>query len=332
MLVLTRADLEAVLEVPALMAQLEEAFRQHAAGGVRALPRQHLPLDGRDALLLMPCAVPALGAVGTKAVTVCFGNPTRGLPTVMAAYLLHDPATGEPLALLEAGYLTALRTAATSALAARYLARPDSCAVACFGAGVQAGFQLRALQTVLPLRHVEVLSRSHATAEAFARRVQASLGLAAAPAASPAAAVGRADLVVTATTSATPVFDGRDLRPGTHVDAVGSFQPTTRELDGETLRRARVFVDTLEGAWQEAGDLLLAVAEGAITRAHVAGELADLVTGRQPGRRAPEEITCFKSVGYAAEDAVTARLAYDRARAAGRGLIIPWPLTAPCAV
>ncbi|MGH7264516.1 MAG: ornithine cyclodeaminase family protein, partial [Candidatus Rokuibacteriota bacterium] len=136
---------------------------------------------------------------------------------------------------------------------------------------------------------------------------------------SAAAALREADVVVTATTSSGPVFDGGDLRPGTHVDAVGSFQPTTRELDTETIRRARVFVDTFEGAWHEAGDLLLPIQEGAITRAHVLGELADLVTGARPGRLASDDVTCFKSVGFAIEDAVTARLAYDRARATGRG-------------
>ncbi len=322
MLVLTRADLETLLEVEAVIEAVEAAFHHHAAKGVRLIPRQGLPLDGRDVLLLMPCAIPGAGAVGTKSVSVCFGNSARGLPTVLASYLLHDPETGEPLAFMEAGYLTGLRTGAASAAAARRLARPDSRVVACFGAGVQAGFQLRCLRAVLPLARVLVVSRSPRTAAAFAERESRRLGLPVVPAASAAAAVAEADVIVTATTSPTPVFDGRDVRPGTHVDAVGSFQPTTRELDGETLRRARLFVDTREGAWHEAGDVLLAVQEGAIGREHVEGELAELVTGTRPGRRSPEEITCFKSVGFAAEDAVTARLAYDRARAAGRGLAV----------
>jgi alanine dehydrogenase len=321
-LILSRSDLEAVLEVEAVVAAVEEAFRQHAAKGVRLLPRQSLGLDGRDVLLLMPCAIPGAAAVGTKTATVCFDNPRRGLPTVMASYLLHDPDTGEPLAFMEASYLTGLRTGATSAVAARRLARPDSRVVACFGAGVQAGFQLRCLRAVLPVARVEVVSRSPESAAAFAERESHRLGLPVVPAASPAAALASADVVVTATTSPTPVFEGRDLRPGTHVDAVGSFQPTTRELDTETIRRSRVFVDTYEGAWHEAGDVLLAVQEGAVSRAHVLAELAELVTGARPGRLAAGDITCFKSVGFAAEDAVTARLAYDRARASGRGLTV----------
>lgn len=322
MLILARSDLEALLEVEPVIAAVEEAFRQYARKAVRLLPRQGLPLDGRDVLLLMPCAIPGAAAVGTKSVSVCFGNPARGLPTVLASYLLHDPETGEPLAFMEAGYLTGLRTGATSAAAARRLARPDSRVVACFGAGVQAAFQLRCLKTVLPLARVLVVSRRRETAAAFAERQSRQLGLPVEPAASPGAALAAADVVVTATTSAIPVFDGRDLRPGTHVDAVGSFQPTTRELDTETVRRSRLFVDTFEGAWHEAGDILLAIQEGAIDRAHVLGELADLVTGARPGRLAAADVTCFKSVGFAAEDAVTARLAYDRARATGRGLAI----------
>ncbi len=318
-LILSRSDLEALLEVDAVIAAVEEAFRQYARKAVRLLPRQGLALDGRDVLLLMPCAIPGAAAVGTKSVTVCFDNPRRGLPTVMASYLLHDPETGEPLAFMEASYLTGLRTGATSAAAAKRLARPDSRVVACFGAGIQAGFQLRCLRAVLPVARVLVVSRSQATAAAFAERQSRLLGLPVVPAASPASALVQADVVVTATTSPTPVFDGRDIMPGTHVDAVGSFQPTTRELDTETIRRARVFVDTFEGAWHEAGDVLLPIQEGAVSRAHVLGELADLITGARPGRLAADEITCFKSVGFAAEDAVTARLAYDRARAAGRG-------------
>jgi len=321
-LVLSRADLEAVLPVEGVIAAVEAAFREYAAKTVRLLPRQSLGLEGRDVLLLMPCALFGMAAVGTKTVTVCFDNARRGLPTIFASYLLHDPETGAPLAFMEAGYLTGLRTGAASAAAAKRLARPDSRVVACFGAGAQAGFQLTCLKAVLPLERVQVTSRSPEGARAFAERMRAALGIAVEPAASPRDALAAADVVVTATTSPTPVFAGRDIMPGTHVDAIGSFQPTTRELDTETMRRARVFVDTFDGAWHEAGDLLLPIAEGAITEAHVAGELADLVTGAVPGRRTREEITVFKSVGFAAEDAATARLAYDRARAAGRGQVV----------
>lgn len=323
MLVLSRRDLETLLAPPEVITAVEEAFRQYALGAYRLLPRQALPLDGRDVLLLMPSHLPGLKALGTKTVTVRFDNPTRGLPTIMAAYLLHDPETGEPLAFMEAGFLTGLRTGATSAAAARRLARPDARRVACFGAGVQAAFQLRCLAAVLPLRHCRVVGRSRERAEAFARRMAEELTIEVEVTASPREAVREADVVVTATTSATPVFDGRDLRPGTHVDAVGAFQPTTRELDTEAVARATVVVDTYEGAWQEAGDLLIPIQEGAITKGHIAAELAELITGARPGRTRDDEITCFKSVGFALEDAATARLAYDRARARGIGTEVP---------
>jgi ornithine cyclodeaminase/alanine dehydrogenase len=267
----------------------------------------------------MASAVPGRRALGAKLVSVAPGNRRRGLPTLHAAYLLSDPATGAPLALMEAAFLTALRTGATSALAARHLAARRVPVVACFGAGVQAAFQLVCLQAVRRFRRVLVVGRDPARARAFASRMGRVLGVEVNVTADRRAAVRQARVVICATTSATPVFDGRDLQPGTHVDAVGAFQPSTREVDTETVRRARVVVDTREGALGEAGDLLIPLRSGAIGPRHLGTELADLVTGRSPGRRTENEITLFKSVGWAAEDAVTARLAWERARRQGVG-------------
>jgi ornithine cyclodeaminase/alanine dehydrogenase len=275
---------------------------------------------GRHGVFLaMVSALPRLGALGTKLVTVVEGNQRRGLPTIHASYLLTDPETGAPLALMEAGFLTGVRTGATSALAARHLARPDSRVVACFGAGVQARFQLLCLSRILPVSEVRVVGRDPGRAAAFADRMRRELGVDVRVETSRKAAVTGADVVTCATTSARPVFSGRDLRPGAHVDAVGAFRPATREVDTLTIRKSRVVVDTYEGAWEEAGDLLIPIKAGAITRRHVRAELAELVGGTRPGRTSPHEITLFKSVGFAPEDAVTARLAYDRAMAAGLG-------------
>jgi ornithine cyclodeaminase/alanine dehydrogenase len=220
---------------------------------------------------------------------------------------------------MEAGFLTGIRTGATSALAARYLARPDSRVLACFGAGVQARFQLLCLSQVLPLAEVRVVGRDPGRAAAFADRMRGELGIAVRLETTPKAAVTGADVITCATTSSRPVFSGRDLAPGTHVDGVGTFRPATRELDTLTIRKSRVVVDTYEGAWEEAGDLLIPIKAGVITRRHVRAELAELVAGTRRGRTSPQEITLFKSVGFAPEDAVTARLAYDRAVAAGLG-------------
>jgi alanine dehydrogenase len=320
MLVLTRADLERVLEPATVIPAVEFAFREAAAGRAPALPRAALPMSRGGFFVGMISALPRRQALGAKLVTVVEANRKRGLPTLHASYLLSDPETGVPLAFMEAGFLTAIRTGAASAIAAKYLARPDSRRVACFGAGFQAEFQLRCLQAVLPIEHVAVVGRDPTRAQAFAARMSSVLGVPVEIAPEPRAAVSDAGVVTCATTSPRPVFAGRDLSPGAHVDAVGAFRPSTREVDTEGVRRARVVVDTYHGAWAEAGDLLIPMKAGAVTRRHVKAELAEVVTRKKPGRTRPDEITLFKSVGWAPEDAATARLAYDRAMAQGIGI------------
>jgi alanine dehydrogenase len=322
MRVLTRADLQRVLDPPAVIAAVEAAFKEAAAGRAPSLPRAVLPISRGGVFLGMISALPRRQALGAKLASVVEGNRARGLPTLHASYVLTDPETGVPLAFMEAGFLTAIRTGAASAVAAKRLARRDSRRVACFGAGVQAEFQLRCLAAVLPFESVTVVGRDPDRAQAFARRMTGILGLPVTVIRDTRAAVRAADLVTCATTSPRPVFSGRDPRPGTHVDAVGAFRPATREVDTEMVRRARVVVDTFEGAWEEAGDLLIPIKAGAITRRHVKAELAEIVAGRKPGRTSQEEITLFKSVGWAPEDAATARLAYDRAVAQDVGMEI----------
>jgi ornithine cyclodeaminase/alanine dehydrogenase len=319
MLVLTRADLERVLDPAAVIIAVEAAFREAAAGRAPALPRAVLPMAKGGVFVGMISALPRRQALGAKLVTVVEANRKRGLPTLHASYLLSDPETGAPLAFMEGGFLTAVRTGATSAVAARHLARPDSRRIACFGAGVQAEFQLRYLKDALPIESVAVVGRDPARARAFAARMRAALGVPVEVTPDRRAAVREADVVTCATTSSRPVFAGRDLRPGAHVDAIGAFRPDTREVDTETVKRARVVVDTYHGAWTEAGDLLIPIKAGAITRRQVRAELAEVVAGRKPGRTRPDEITLFKSVGWAPEDAAAARLAYDRAVAQGIG-------------
>jgi len=319
MLVLSRRDLERLLSPADVIRAVEGAFRERAAGRVQALPRATLSM-ARDAVFLsMVSAIPRRRALGTKLVTVVPRNRRRGLPTIHASYLLTDPATGAPLCLMEAAFLTAIRTGATSALAARLLARRDIATVTCFGAGVQSAFQLRCLKAVRPFERVLVVGRDPERARAFAGRMRGALGVEIEVTRDRMAAAHSADLITCATTSATPVFSGRDVRPGTHVDAVGAFRPTAREVDTTLVKRARVVVDTYEGAWEEAGDLLIPLRARAISRQHVRAELAELLSGRRRGRLSAEDITLFKSVGWAAEDAATARLAYDRAVAAHAG-------------
>jgi ornithine cyclodeaminase/alanine dehydrogenase len=316
-LVLTRADLERVLSPIDVVEAMSGAFRRYGDGVCTVPPRGATPVDQDGVLLTMPAAFSDgdTRGLGVKQVSVYPGNRARGHPTLYATYILMDGSTGQPLALLEGTYLTAIRTGATSALAARLLARPDACRVACFGAGVQARFQLLCLAALRPLERVVVIGRAPERTRTFVQTMRAALGMSVEASDDPHRAVREAHLIICATTSTTPVVFGADLASGTHVDAVGAFRATDRELDGEAIRRARVVVDTYAGALEEAGDVLIPLREGVIDKAHVVAELAEVLTGRRPGRTSAQDITVFKSVGFALEDLAAARLAYDRARA-----------------
>lgn len=267
--------------------------------------RSHVPA-GPGELLLMP-AVGESGA-GVKLVTVNPENPPAGRPLVQGVYVLFDAATLEPVAILDGAALTAARTSAVSALATRHLARADARVLVLFGAGVQAGSHLDAMVAVHPIEEVVVVSRTRGPAEALAARA-AGAGLRARTGTPQDVAEG--DVVCTCTTSPTPVFDGRLLRPGAHVNAVGAYTPETRELDDETVRRGRIVVETRQAALEEAGDLLIPIEAGVIREEDVVAELSEVVLGAAV-RRSDEDITVFKSVGVAFEDLVVAAAARDR--------------------
>jgi ornithine cyclodeaminase/alanine dehydrogenase len=234
--------------------------------------------------------------------------------------LLQNPATGEVTCIMDGGYLTAVRTGAVSGVATKYLARTDKGQVAgIIGAGVQAKMQLWGMATVRQLSRAYVYDISADAVSAFIREMSAKLGLEIRPADSPKQILAVADIVCTASSSPTPLFDGSLVRPGTHINGIGSHSPTTRELDTAIIRRAKVIADSLEACLKEAGDIIMPLQEGAITPAHIHAELGDIVLGRKPARTSAEEITLFKSNGLAIQDAAAAKLAYDRARQAKIG-------------
>jgi ornithine cyclodeaminase len=259
-------------------------------------------------LLMMPAAAGA--GVGVKLVTLTEPNAARGLPFVQAAYVLFDADTQRPEAVIDGTELTALRTAAVSGLATSVLARSDAHRLVLFGAGVQARSHLDAMRAVRPIDDVVVVSRTPASAAALADRATAS-GVRARV--GEPADVASADLVCTCTTSAVPLFDGSLLPDGVHVNAVGAYRAETRELDTETVRRARVVVETREVAFAEAGDVLIPIAEGAVTSDHVVADLQEVIGG-VPVRVTDADITVFVSVGMAFEDLVVARAALDALR------------------
>ena len=328
MLILSRSDIEALLTMPAAIAAVEEAFRRLAAGQVVMPQRAATPIAAHHGLhLSMPAyvaqvdgATPGDGALTIKVVTVYGDNPARyGLPTIQGLLLLHDARTGAALALMDAEHLTAMRTGAAAGVATRLLALPDAAMVTIFGAGAQAGPQLAAVCAVRSIRQAYVVTRSGNRDAAFCAAMQEQLRIAVKPMRDIRAAVEVADVICTATNSSTPLFPGEWLRPGVHINAVGAYTRSLRELDAVAVQRAHVVVDHLPAAQAEAGDILLAQAEGAIGEDHVVGSLGQLLAGEIAGRTSAQQITLFKSVGLAMQDAVTAAWVYREAVEKGVG-------------
>lgn len=325
MRVLSAGDLRALVSMADAIAAVKQAFVELSAGRIAVPQRVHVPVGSGGTLLAMPGYLPAVGGLGAKLVAVFPDNAREGLPTIFATVILVDAATGEPAALIEGASLTAIRTGAAGGLAAELLARPESSIVALFGAGVQGRAQLEAVCAVRKVTQVRVVDRRPDRAEAFVRwaREQAWIGGATViPVSDPTLAVRAADIVITATTSETPVFPAGEVGAGTHVTAVGAYTPQTREIPGEVMSKAVIFVDSLPAAMAEAGDVLIPLREGLIPQEAIRAEIGEVAAGTAPGRRSPEEITVFKSVGHAVQDLAVAALARARAEAAGRGVVV----------
>lgn len=287
-------------------ARLAEALARAFAAGAQVPLRHVHRLGEADTLLLMPAWSEA--ALGVKLVTVMPGNGARGADTVQATYVLLDRLTGQPRALLDGEALTLRRTASASALAARYLAREDAQNLLLVGAGRLAPHLACAHYALRPsLRRVFVWARSPERAQTAAQWLR-DLGLPAQAAEHLEPAVREAQIISCATTATAPVVHGAWIEPGTHLDLVGGFTPSMREVDDAAAARARIVVDTYAGALAEAGDLLAPLASGAISRASIVAELAELVRGERAGRTSAAEITLFKSVGTALEDLAAAAL------------------------
>lgn len=309
------ATVDALLDTPSLVAALHAAFRDGAVTPVRH--HHNIAMGARDdaTLLLMPAwdnEVPPRH-IGVKTVTVHPDNPTRSAaqPSVQGVYLLLDGQTGAPRALIDGPALTARRTAAASALASRFLSRPDSKRLVMIGTGRLAPDLIAAHCAERPIEHVWLWGRNRAKTEQLVRRLTGH-GFPVKACPDLETAIANADIVSCATTSRTPVFDGAWLTPGTHVDLVGGFRPDMREADDTTIGRARIFVDTRAGAMSEAGDILQPMESGLITADDIVAELSEMCRDEHVGRASADEITLFKSVGTALEDLAAAELLIDR--------------------
>ncbi len=311
MRILSAADVEGALDWDSLVERLRRAFRRGAEVPVRHHHDIANPGGPEGTLLLMPAWQAGLH-IGIKVVTIFPDNDARGLPSVMGAYLLLDGKTGAPIALIDGPMLTVKRTAAASALASSYLSRPDCERFLMIGTGSLAPYLIMAHASVRPICNVLIWGRSPDKAARLAKRLDRP-DFRVAATADLEAAVRGAHVISCATLSKDPLVRGDWLQPGQHLDLVGAFRPDMRESDDTAIRRARVFVDTRDGALAEAGDIVQPIESGLLDRDDVAGDLFDLTRGERAGRRFYDQITLFKSVGTALEDLAAAELAAERA-------------------
>lgn len=322
MRILSAADVRRALPMADAIEGMKQAFAQLSTG------QAEVPLRGRVVVaphsgttLVMPAFLAQSNDLAVKVVSIFPKNSERREPTIYAAVLVLDAETGRPLALMEGGSLTAIRTGAGSGAATDLLARPDASVVAILGSGVQARTQLEAVCTVRNIKEVRVYSPTHENAVLFAREMR---GVGPIPdtiriMSNPETAVRGADIICAATSSSQPVFSGKDVAPGTHINGVGSYTPAMQEVDAATVKRALVVVDERAAAWEEAGDLIQPLQAGLITQAHIHAELGEIAAGLKPGRTSPEQITFFKSVGVAVQDAISGRIALENAIAHNLG-------------
>jgi alanine dehydrogenase len=322
--VLNAEDVRALLSMQECIAAMEEALAAHARGETLQPVRSALRLPGAGLLGMMPGSLGARDAFGIKAISVMSGN--RGTPyeSHQGAVLLFEPEHGCLLAALDAASITAIRTAAASAAATKALARPEASHLAILGSGTQAATHLESMRAVRKVRRIRVWSRSARAARAFAERESPRVDIDIEAVDDARKAVEGADLVCTVTGAAEPVLRGAWIAPGAHVNAVGACIPSSRELDTETMVRARVFVDDRPAALREAGDILIPIREGAFGEDRIAGEIGAVIGGSTPGRTDASGVTVFKSLGLAIEDLAAARVVYRKALAAGRGTTAGW--------
>jgi ornithine cyclodeaminase/alanine dehydrogenase-like protein (mu-crystallin family) len=315
LLVLSEHDVQRLLDMESCVEAMTEVLASLARGDLyQPLRFVGRPEGASNLIGLMPAHRGGESPMwALKEIVVTPDNPTRGLDAHQGGVLLHDGVTGELVALLNASPITAIRTAAVSAVATRALARADAKRVAIIGAGVQARSHVDAMRAVIDDAEIRIYARRSDAAEALA----AEVGALASP--SPDAALFGAEVVCTTTSAREPVLEHRWLAPGAHINAVGSSIPTTRELDTETMSKASLFVDRRESTLNEAGDYLIPAAEGVFGQDHIKAELGEVVAGLAPGRTDEEELTVFKSLGIAVEDLAAADLVVRRAREQGVG-------------
>lgn len=323
MLILTQTDLKQILQMKDVINVVKEAFLELAELGPRSPKRTVLDLpEFNGNMLFMPAYLQRIRSLSLKIVGVYPNNISKGLDTISSVLCLIDPENGVPLALMDGKYLTAMRTGAMTALATDHLARKDIDSIGVIGAGVQAEFQVKGVLEVRSAKRIYVYDVIAEKSRKFAEYMRADTGLTTLTLDSANEVASRSDILIVATTSKQPVFDGEQLNKGVHVASIGWVGPQGRELDTTTIKRSKVVVDTLEGVLSESGDIIIPIKEGAIDEKHIWCELKDILIGIRKGRENEEEITLWKSVGVGIADAAAAKLAYNKAQEKQIGLSI----------
>lgn len=324
MLILNAEEVRKALPMKEAVEAMKEAYTSLSDGRAEVPLRTRLSIPPHEAVsLFMPAYVQTKDteALAVKVVSLFPKNPARGLAFIQAVVIAFEADTGRAIALLEGSSLTAIRTGAGSGAAIDILSRADSRVAAIFGAGTQGKTQLEAACTVRRIDKAWIFDSDPEKANSFAKEMagQGPIPRDLRPAATAQEALTDADIICTATTSKTPVFSDGDLKPGAHISAIGSYLPEMQEVPAETIKRAKVVVDSRSAVLEEAGDLIQPIQSGLITQAHVFAELGEIILGKRPGRSNNEEITCFKSVGVALQDAIAAQLALRNADKMGLG-------------
>ena len=324
MLILNADEVRQALPMKQVIAAMKDAYASLSDGTAVVPLRTRLQISSHDAIsLFMPAYMKADSgeALAIKVVSLYPHNPSRGLAYIQAAVLLLESDTGRAIALLEGSTLTAIRTGAGSGAAIDLLARKDSKVLAIFGAGAQGRTQLEAACNARDIERVFIFNPNMDKAKTFA---EAMAGRNSIPediyvAQTPREAIENADIICTATTSSKPVFEDKDVKPGTHISAIGAYTPEMQELPIETVARARIVVDSYATVMEEAGDIVQAIRAGAIQESNIHAELGEVILGKKIGRESEDQITFFKSVGNAIQDAVAAQLVLQNARTMGLG-------------
>lgn len=308
---ISRQDVETRLDMSTCVDGMRAAFEALAGGVVQAPPRTVIRMADRPGFFgAMPVYASGYGSAA-KVMTIYPENHDSGMESHQGYILLFAEEHGEPLALIEAGSITEIRTAAVSALATDLLANTDASKLCVLGSGVQARSHVRAISCVRNLKEIQIWSRTSDHAHRFGEWARQETGLDIALRDDVEHALEGADIVCTVTAASEPIVEGDWMEDGCHLNAVGSFTPSARELDSATVKRSRLFVDSRDSALKESGDVLIPIEEGTLPADHIVGDLAELVTGSVTGRRHKDEVTVFKSLGLAVEDLVAAKIVYD---------------------